>query len=100
MGFIPGPLQWVKGSGVATPAAEIQLMVQELPYATGAVIKKKEEEERKMKKNSLYLKKKPHRWSLMFSHDSQNQNLLSSFKELRIAYIHKHIYSRSFFYPL
>ena len=40
MGSIPGPGQWVKGSGIAAPAAQIQSLAQELPYAAGAAIKK------------------------------------------------------------
>ena len=45
MGSIPGPAQWVKGSGVAavaqvTAVALIQSLARELPYATGAAIKK------------------------------------------------------------
>ena len=48
---MPGPVQWVKGSGVAaavvqvTAAAWIQSLAQELPYATGAAIKKKKKKE-------------------------------------------------------
>ena len=44
-GSIPGPVQWVKGSGVAPAVAEITAVVQthslawELPYATGVTIK-------------------------------------------------------------
>ena len=30
---IPGPVQWVKGSGVAVSVAWIQSLAQELPYA-------------------------------------------------------------------
>ena len=47
-GSIPSPGQWVKGSGVATAAAQvsavawIQSLVQELPRTTGTAIKKKE----------------------------------------------------------
>ena len=40
MAPIPGPVQWVKGSGVATAVARIQSLAQELPYAKGAAIKK------------------------------------------------------------
>ena len=40
MASIPGPVQWVKGSGVATAVARIQSLAQELPYAKGAAIKK------------------------------------------------------------
>ena len=41
------PVQWVKGSGIATAVAEIQSPAQELPYTTGVAIKcerKKEKE--------------------------------------------------------
>ena len=38
MGLIPGPVQWVKGSGVAAPA-QIHSQAQELPYTSGAAIK-------------------------------------------------------------
>ena len=42
MGSIPGPVQWVKGSGVAAATAWIQSLVREFPYATGmAMIFKK-----------------------------------------------------------
>ena len=47
MGSIPGPVKWVKGSGVAeavaevTAVAQIQSLAQELPYAVGMTIKKK-----------------------------------------------------------
>ena len=47
MGSIPGPVQWVKGSSIATAAAQvtataqIQFLAQELPCATGVAIKKK-----------------------------------------------------------
>ena len=37
--MIPGPAQWVKGSGVATAAAGIQSLAEELPYAKGVAIK-------------------------------------------------------------
>ena len=37
MGSIPSPVQWVKGSGIIA-VAQIQSLVQELPYAKGAVI--------------------------------------------------------------
>ena len=33
------PIQWVKGSGVAPAAAQIQSLAWELPYALSAVIK-------------------------------------------------------------
>ena len=33
MGLIPGLMQWIKGSFVATAVAEIQSLAQELPYA-------------------------------------------------------------------
>ena len=32
---IPGPGQWIKGSGVAPAAAGIQSLARELPYAAG-----------------------------------------------------------------
>ena len=44
---MPGLLQWLKGSGIATAvtqvaaAAQIQSLAQELPYAIGVTIKKK-----------------------------------------------------------
>ena len=46
-GWIPGPAQWVKGSGTVTAvvqvAAEawIQSLAWELPYAAGVALKKK-----------------------------------------------------------
>ena len=46
MGLIPGPAQWVKGSGIAaaagwiTAVAQIQSLAWEFPYATGEAIKK------------------------------------------------------------
>ena len=46
MGSSPGPAQWVKGSGSAAPAAQIQSLVQELPYAMGAAIKKKKKKKK------------------------------------------------------
>ena len=39
--LIPGPELWVKGSSIAAAVAWIQLLGQELPYATGAAIKEK-----------------------------------------------------------
>ena len=47
--LIPGPVQWVKGSGVAAAAAQIQSLAGERPYATSTVIKKKK------KKDSNYI---------------------------------------------
>ena len=41
VGLIPGLAQWVKGFSVAAPAAQIQSLARELPYATGGGIKKK-----------------------------------------------------------
>ena len=32
---MPSPVQWVKGSGVATVAAQIQSPAWELPYVVG-----------------------------------------------------------------
>ena len=43
--WVPGPEQWVKGSGIAaaavyvTTASWIQSLAWELPYATGVAIK-------------------------------------------------------------
>ena len=62
VGLIPGPAQWVKGSGIAAPAVEatsvarIQYLGQELPYATGAAILKK-------KKGKVMIPKKLDLWS-------------------------------------
>ena len=39
--MIPGPAQWVKGSGIAAAEAHTQSLAQELLYATSAPIKKK-----------------------------------------------------------
>ena len=45
-GSIPGPAQWIKGSGIAAAAvyfvavAQIQYLAQELPYAVGMAIMK------------------------------------------------------------
>ena len=45
MGLIPGPAQWVKGSGIAAAvpqaaaAAHIRSLAQELPHAVTAAIK-------------------------------------------------------------
>ena len=41
VGSIPGPAQWVKGSGVATAVAQIQSLAWELSYAMGAAIGEK-----------------------------------------------------------
>jgi len=47
MGSIPGPLQWVKGSGVGIAAAQvaaadrIQSLAWQLPHATSVAVKKK-----------------------------------------------------------
>ena len=47
MGLIPGPVQWVKGSGVAAAVVQVaavawsQPLAQELPYVTGVAIKKR-----------------------------------------------------------
>ena len=38
VGSIPGPAQWLKGSGVAA-AAQIQSLAREFPYAMIAAIK-------------------------------------------------------------
>ena len=43
-GFNPWTIQWVKVSGVAADAAQIQSLAQKLLYAAGAAIKKEEEE--------------------------------------------------------
>ena len=48
--MIPGPAQWVKGSGIATAAAQSQPLAWELPDATGEMIKKKKEKKRKKRK--------------------------------------------------
>ena len=34
----PSPVQWVKGSGIAAAAAQIQALAQELPYAMSVAI--------------------------------------------------------------
>ena len=39
--MIPVPVQWVKGSGIATAVAGTQSLAQELPHAPGAAIEKK-----------------------------------------------------------
>jgi len=39
MGSIPGPEQWVKGSGGVAATAQIQSLAWELPRALGASIK-------------------------------------------------------------
>ena len=44
-GLIPGPVQWVKGPGIAAAAAWIQFLAQELPYA-GAGFKKKKKKKK------------------------------------------------------
>ena len=50
MGFIPSLMQWVKGSGIAIVAAQVETVAQiqslawELRYATGAAIKIKKKE--------------------------------------------------------
>ena len=41
MSSISGLAQWVKGSGVATAVAQIQSLIQELPYAVGLPKKKR-----------------------------------------------------------
>ena len=38
-GFDPRPVQWLKGSSVATAVARIQSLAQELPYAVGEALK-------------------------------------------------------------
>ena len=35
---ISGPVQWVKGSSIATAAAQIQSLARELPYPMGMAI--------------------------------------------------------------
>ena len=46
MDSIPSPVQWVKGSSIAAPVAQvaatarIQSLAWELPYAMGVVMKK------------------------------------------------------------
>ena len=40
VGSIPGPAQWVRGSGIPAAVALRQSLVQELPYATSVAIKK------------------------------------------------------------
>ena len=70
MGSIPGVVQWVKGSGVATAVAQvvavawIQPLAQEFPYALGAAIKKT-----KTKENQIYL------CSLWFGSPSGDQQI-------------------------
>ena len=54
-GSIPGPAQWIKGSGIAAAAAGIHSLARELPYAVGPAKKikkkkKKKGKERKKKK--------------------------------------------------
>ena len=39
LGLIPGLVQWVKRSGVATAVARIQSLARELPYAVGVAVK-------------------------------------------------------------
>ena len=56
MGSIPGFAQWVKD--LTWP--QIQLLAQELPYATGANVKKKNQ-----RKNQKHKPKKPSRRKLM-----------------------------------
>lgn len=40
-GLIPSPARWIKGSGVATAAAWIQPLTQEIPYAMGVAMEKR-----------------------------------------------------------
>ena len=40
MGSIPGPTQWVKGSGIAAAVAWFQSLAWEIPCAMGTVITK------------------------------------------------------------
>ena len=59
---IPGPVQWIKGSGIDTAMAEVasvvwvQSLAQELPYAVSIAIKflKRKKKEKKEKKRSNY----------------------------------------------
>ena len=44
--MIPGSVQWGKGSGVATAAAQIQSLAQELRCDTGASSKKNNNKEK------------------------------------------------------
>ena len=44
MDSIPGPVKWVKGSGLAVAVAWIHSLVQGLPYAASVAIKNKKEE--------------------------------------------------------
>ena len=56
--MIPGPAQWVKGSGIATAAAQSQPLAWELPDATGAMIKKKKKKKEEKKKKKERKKEK------------------------------------------
>ena len=56
-GLIPGPAQWVKGSGVAAALARIQPLARDLPRAAGVATKKKRRKRQKKKEE----KKKKHR---------------------------------------
>ena len=57
MSSIPGPSQWVKGSGIAAAEAGIQPLVWELPCAAGAAQEiatttdKKKKKDKKTKQN-------------------------------------------------
>ena len=46
VGWISGPMQWVKRSGIPTAVAQIQFLAQECPYTLGATIKKKKKQAR------------------------------------------------------
>ena len=64
VGLIPGLAQWVKGSSVATAAAQIQSMAWELPYAAvNAAINKTKQNKTKQSKweqliSKCYIKKR------------------------------------------
>ena len=45
--FNPDPVKWVRESGIAHAAAQVQFLAWELPYTMGAAIKKGRKEGRK-----------------------------------------------------
>ena len=60
-GFDPVLAQWVKVSNIATAAAWIQSLAQELPYATDVVTKlKKKKKKRERERETLF----PKIWSV------------------------------------
>ena len=62
-GLIPSPVQWVKGSSVATVVAQvaaaalIQSLAQGLPYATGAAKKRKKNIKIVVNQTDFFLRK-------------------------------------------